>query len=70
MQSLSGTSVKAIIYKLFVFTKMGSFQYLMTAIAFVIEQHMTDMFHVDTNLMSTSCFKYTFHKGYVSQSFQ
>ena len=37
MQSLSGTSVKAIIYKLFVFTKMSSFQYLMPAIAFVIE---------------------------------
>ena len=28
------------------------------------------MLHVDTNLMGTSCFKYTFHKGYVSQSFQ
>ena len=28
------------------------------------------MLHVDTNLMGTSCFKYTFHKGYVAQSFQ
>jgi len=28
------------------------------------------MLHVDTDLMGTSCFKYTFHKGYVSQSFQ
>ena len=70
MQSLSGTSVKAIIYKLFVFTKMSTFQYLVPPIAFVIEQHMSDMFHVDTDLMSTSRLQDTFHKRDVSQAFQ
>ena len=49
---------------------MSSFQYLMAAIAFVIEQHMADMFHMNTNLMCTPCFQNTFHESDVSQPLQ
>ena len=37
------TSVKAIIYKLFVLTKMSTFQYLMTTITLVVKQYVPEL---------------------------
>ena len=71
MQSLPGEQVsKQLFYKLFVFTKVSTFQNFVTAIAFVIEKYMPDMFHVDTNLMSTSGFEYALYQRDISQPFK
>ena len=70
MQSLPWTSVKAVIYELFVFTKMSPFQNLMSAIPFVIEQYMADMLHVDPDLMRTPCLQNTLHQRHIAQTFE
>lgn len=61
---------KQLIYKLFVFTEMGTFQNLVTAVALIIEEYMADMFHVNTNLMGTSRFKNAFYKSDIAQTLQ
>ena len=70
VQSLPRTSVEAIVYKLFVFTKVSPFQDFVTAIPLVIEEYMTDMLHVHTYLMRTPGFKNTFHQSDISQTFK
>lgn len=70
MQGLTGTDFETVVYKLFVFAEMSSFQDFMTAIAFVVEQRVPDIFHVYANLMGASGLKHTFHQRDVAQPFQ
>ena len=70
VQRLPGTNGEAIVHKLFVFTKMSSFQYFVPSVTLVIEQYVSDVFHVYTYLVRASGFEYAFHEGDISQTFQ
>ena len=70
MKCLTRTNVEAVVYELFVFAEMSAFQNLMATVTFVVEQYMSDVLHVYTDLVGTSGFEYTFHKCDISQTFQ
>lgn len=70
MQRLTRTELEAIADKLAVLAKIGTFQYLITAIDIVIEKDMTDMFHVHPYLMGTSCLKIAFNQRNITKPFE
>lgn len=70
MQGLARTNVKAVVYKLFVFGKMSSFQYFVPPVAFVVEEHVADVFHVHTYLVRTPRFEDTLHQRDIAESLQ
>ena len=70
VQGLPGANGEAVVYKLFVFTEMSSFQYLVSTVSFIIEQYVADVFHVYTYLVRASGFEHTFHEGDIAQTFQ
>lgn len=70
VQRLPRTNIEAIVYKLFVFGKMSSFQNLMTAVAFIVKENMPDVFHMYTDLVGTARFEHTLHKCHIPQALQ
>ena len=70
VQSLPRTSVEAIVYKLFVFGKMSSFQNLMTAVAFLVKENMPAVFHVYTDMVGTNRFEQPLHERHIPQALQ
>ncbi len=52
VQRLPRTNIEAIVYKLFVFGKMSSFQNLMTAVAFIVKENMPDVFNMYTKSLT------------------
>ena len=51
VERLARADVKAVVYKLFVFGKMCTFQDFVAAVAFVVEEHVADVLHVHTYLV-------------------
>src|SRR5574344_1445013 len=70
MQGLPRTQLEAIADKLGIFGVSRPLEYFMPAVAFVIEQGMTDVFHVGSDLVGSACFKPAFQQGYIPQSFE
>src|ERR1700759_3806137 len=70
MQGLSFTDLKTVFNKLFILIENGAFQYFISSIRFIIKQGVTNMFHMNPDLMCPAGFQYAFYKGYVAKSFQ
>ena len=70
VQRLPRTNIEAIVYKLFVFGKMSSFQRSMTAVAFIVKENIRDVFHMYTDLVGTARFEHTLHKCHIPQALQ
>ena len=70
MECLPGTDSKAVLYELFISCKSRSFQYFISAITFIVEKRMADIFHMHTDLMRTSRLQAAFHQCHISQTFQ
>ena len=51
MECLTRTYGKTVLYELLVFTELCAAQDLVSAITFVVEKRMADMFHVGSDLM-------------------
>ncbi|MPM52279.1 hypothetical protein SDC9_99038 [bioreactor metagenome] len=49
---------------------MCSAQYFVSPVTFVVEQRVSDVFHVYTYLMCAACFQLALNKRYVTKSFQ
>src|SRR5436190_13199082 len=69
MQCMAGTNSKTIFYKLLILTEYGSFYNFITTIKIIIEQWMTDVFHVHTDLVCTASFKHTLYQRNIPESF-
>ena len=67
MQCLSRNHREAILNKLFVFGKGCSSQNLVATIVVVVKQRMSDVFHVNPDLMRPACFEPAFHQIYIAQ---
>ena len=66
MKCLTGTDIEASLYKLTVAARGSAFQNLVTSVAFVVEERMADMLHVDTNLMGPARLQLALHEGDVA----
>ena len=69
MQGLAWTDCKTVIDKLFVFGKNSSFYDPVAAIKIIIEQWVTNMFHMYPYLVGAACFQYTLHQCYIAKPF-
>ena len=69
MQCLPRKNFKTVLDKLPVFAKSGSTQNLVATVIRIVKQRMIDVFHVDTNLVSASCFQFAFNQTNVANSF-
>ena len=67
VQGLSRTYRKAIFNELAVFGGGGAAQYLVAAVAYIVEQRMPDMLHVYANLMGAPRLKHAFHHGNIAK---
>lgn len=70
MQCLSLAQVKAILYKLLVFSENGAFYYPVATIYIIIKQRMPTVLHVDADLMGPTGFQAAFNQAYILQVFQ
>lgn len=66
MEGLARTGVEAVGHKLAVGARSGALEYLAAAIALVVEERVTEVFHVDAYLMRAPRLKDTLHKGDVA----
>src|SRR5436190_6981161 len=66
---MSRANRKTVFDELLVLTKNRSLYYFIAAIEIIVEQWMSDVFHVYTNLVSTACFQNTFYQCNVTKSF-
>ena len=57
MQCLTRAYVKAVLYKLTVTAVRGTFKNLVAAVTLVAEQRVSQVFHVNPNLVRTACFQ-------------
>src|SRR5438045_8823122 len=69
MKSLPGTNGKTIINKLFIPGINSSLYNFIAAIKSIIEQRMSDIFHVHSYLVCTAGFQNTFHQCYIIKTF-
>lgn len=70
VQCLSWADLEAVVDELPVACRCGSFEYLVAAVAFVVEQYMANVLHVCSDLMCASCFQYALHECGVAKSLQ
>src|SRR6185312_4390515 len=64
------TKLKTIFYKLLIFGKYRSFYNFIAAISFVVKKWMTNVLHVNTDLMRAPRFQPAFYQCYVIESFE
>ena len=69
VQHLTRTEIHTVVNETFVGTAIRSPKNLMTTVAFVSEERMTEMFHVRTDLVGATCFQNTLHEGDVAEAF-
>ena len=70
MECLSWAEFETILYKSLVTATSLSSQYFCTTIRLVHKERMTDMLHVSTNLMGSTCLQHTLHKRGISKALQ
>ena len=70
MQRLPWTLLESVEHKLAVAACALATEYFRSAVAFVAEQRVTDVFHVSPYLVCASRFENTFHEGDVAEAFQ
>ena len=70
MQCLSGTNFEAVVDKLFVPGKGGTFQNFISPVFFIVEKRVFDIFEMSTDLMSSAGFQNTFNYVHIAQAFQ
>ncbi len=70
MQCVSWADGKAVVDELPVFTEYGSFYDLIAAVCVVVEQRVSDVLHMDADLVRAACFEYALDEGDVSESFE
>ena len=68
MKCLTWNHFKTVFHKLFVFCESRSSQYLVATVIVVVEQWMSDVFHVYPDLMGSSGFKSAFHQINIAKS--
>ncbi len=66
MKCLTGTDIEASLNKLTVAAGGSALQNLVTSVAFVVEERMADVLHVDTNLMGAARLQLALHEGNVA----
>ena len=70
MEGLSGQNLEAIFHELPVFGKGSPLQDLATSIIGIIEQRMSDMLHVNPDLVGPASLKPAFNQGDIPQLLQ
>ena len=70
VERLPGAEGEAVVYEGAVGGRGVAAQYLIAAIAFVVEERVTDVPHVDAYLMGAPRLEAAFHQGDVSETFQ
>ena len=70
MQGMSGYDFEAILHKMPVFGEDGAPQDLVPAVALIIENGMTDVFHMYPDLVGAAGFEPAFNETYISQFLQ
>ena len=70
MKGLSRTDLEAVLHKLPVLGVGGSFEDHVAPVADIIEEDMSDMLHVDSDLMSAPCFQHTLDQSHITVTFQ
>ncbi len=70
MQCLSGTNFEAVVDKLFVPGKGGTFQNFISPVFFIVEKRVFDIFEMSTDLMGSAGFQNTFNYVHIAQAFQ
>ena len=70
VEGLARANLETVFHELLVFGELGASQNLLSSIAFVVEEHMPDVFHVGTDLVGAPRFEDTFHECDVRETFQ
>lgn len=70
VESLARTKLETIADELLVLRVDSAFANLRTAIALIIEKRMSDIIHMDTNLMSTARLQTTLHYRHITETLQ
>lgn len=70
MEGVTGADGKAVVHELPVFAKDGSFYNFISTVGIIIKERMTDMLHMDADLMGPAGLQYALYEGDISESFQ
>ena len=70
MQCLAWQHIKAIVQKLGVFARLQALDRLSPAVLYIPEQGMTDVLHVDADLVGAAGFEFAFNQRHRAQPFQ
>ena len=70
MQCLTRTKLETVAHELAVFAEVSTLQYLIAAIDIVIEQDVSDVFHMHPDLVCTACLKITLYQRDIAQTFE
>src|SRR5690554_168016 len=70
MKALPGAQGKAVVNRLFIFSKASAPQNIVTPVSLVIKQGMADMLHMHPYLMGAPCFELALYEGYIAKAFQ
>ncbi len=66
MEGLPGTNAETVIDELFVFGKSSAFEDFVSAVLFVVEQGVFDVFEMCPDLMGPAGFQNAFHDVYIA----
>ena len=69
MQCLSRTELKTVLYECLVAATTLASQYLLAAIGSIHEEWMTNVLHVSSYLMGTSCLQNALYQGGITEAF-
>ena len=70
VKCLAGAYLEAVLHKLHIFARGCSSQHLVATISRVVKQWMSDMFHVNTYLVSATGFQLASHHCYMRKVFK
>ena len=70
MQCLSGTNFEAVVDKLFVPGKGGTFQNFISPVFFIVEKRVFDIFEMSTDLMGSAGFQAALQHGKLTKALQ
>ena len=66
VQGVARHSLEAVLDKLLILGEGCTLQYLVTAIALIIEERMADILHMNTNLVCSARLEATLHQGHIA----
>ena len=69
MERLARQEAKTIVDKLLIFREGGTFKDLVASIGSIVEERMTNMLHMGSDLMRAACLQHTFDKRDITKRF-